>query len=234
MQKFSKARWLYEEAAQRLPDTSGAETLHALLTLAQGGTVDTWPNAVDRLQAQADKAGAEGCEIFNTALLLTRRGRAEAQIYWQKLARQADSLSGSLRTLVCARETCPTPKPDSASVLPWQLPVMVGVSLTPPPEKLRAWVRYPFDFNRKIRGTVYQAPDGSAEVLAFSGESGTYADMVVLKSGFDRGLTSIADVCPMPLRRRESIGGAEIRSCGDEWAVWVENRQVVEIWMVNK
>ncbi|MCP4702905.1 MAG: hypothetical protein GY862_39495 [Gammaproteobacteria bacterium] len=227
LQEYSKAKWLADEAA--LPGNAFAQTLIALIALAQGGDIDTWPNALGILQPLADKPEAAACDVYNTALLLSRRGRAEARVYWQKLLGQA-LLPEPLRAIVCERESCPVAEREAEP--PWRMPVEPGALLTPLPPHLKSWASFPFNFNRKVRGAIYQAPDGSAELLAFSGENGAYADMLVLKSGLNTTLEQAARYCRGPMQRRESTGNVVLRSCAG-WTMLVKDGRISEVWAVE-
>jgi tetratricopeptide (TPR) repeat protein len=227
---YSKSSWLAEEATKRLSNNNTPNILKALITLKQGENIDTWPNALRILQTIADKPQTTACDLYNTAVLLSQRKRAEAQTYWKKLYAQSDNFSNHLRLMICADKPCVTQTATPFS-LDMQTPITAGEFLTKRRRLLKSWHSKSFKFNSKIEGLIYQSADHSVEILAFSGENGSYADMLVLKPDANINLKQAKQACSIGLKHQPYYGKQQLWSCRT-WAVLTENEQVKEAWVV--
>jgi tetratricopeptide (TPR) repeat protein len=223
------ARAAIEKARQLTPDAPAVQGLRALILQAEGFGTDTWSQAVTVLQALTQNTPAEPIWLYNTAQLLAQRGRVAAVPYWERLAQQVPQLPPPVRQVVCEQVACPSsPEPVPPLTLAWELPLAVGTYLKRSPDAQRVlshWSSVPFDWQKAVYGTIYQAEDGSAAVLELAG----YAEMVVLYQPHI-ALDTLAAQCPVPLHRQTVVAG-EIWHC-QRWSALVQAEQVQELWVV--
>ncbi len=225
------ARAAVEKARQLLPDDQEIAALRAIIIHAEGLGTDTWPQAVQLLQELAQQADASALVLYNTAKLLEQRGRTAALPYWQQLAQKAAQLPVPIQQYVCEQTHCEkTQTVSSNAAKTWQAPITAGVYVKRDASAqalLNTWHAVPFDWQKALYGTVYQAPDQHAEVLELAG----YAEMVVLKQP-KISVSALAQYCGNQLRTDKFIQ-ATVLSC-QHWSALVQADSVQQVWLVAK
>jgi len=226
------ARAAIEKAQQLAPDDLNIQGLRAIIIYEEGKLsphVDMWLHTVQLLKKLALEPDAPLSILYNRARLLEERKRSGADEIWQQLAQQAAKLPAPIRSLVCEKQACPARQfPKKV----WELPVALGVFVEYDElasKTLSQWQKLPKKghrlYEKEINETIYQHPDGIAEVLVLDGS----VEMVVLKK-FDNIMTvkELADYCGQGLRR---VANGTIWSC-NHWAALVVENQVREVWVV--
>jgi tetratricopeptide (TPR) repeat protein len=238
--KPHKARSVLEEAQALAPDNLEIQGLQALALYEQSEVdLDLWPRAIARLERLAYRQKVPSSVLYNLARLLEIRPRPlEARQYWNRLAYKADSLPAPIRTIVCNQQSavrnCGRRSLSASRALHtrWDWPIpFEWQSLSAQPaviNKLYAWGR-PISFNwyrEKLRGHIYQHPDGHIEVL----ELEDFMQMQVLKGDNLESVHKLSNYCGQPLRQR-TLAKGELWSCGN-WAALALDGKVQEVWRI--
>jgi tetratricopeptide (TPR) repeat protein len=232
-----EARAAIEKAQQLAPNDLNIQGLRAIIMYEEGKLsphVDMWLHTIQLLKNLAVKPKAPLSIVYNTARLLEERKRSGSQDLWQQLAQQATKLPAPIRSLVCEKQACP-PGKFSNPKKTWELPVNLGVFVEYDElasKTLSQWKKLPEKGYRlsekEINETIYQHPDGIADVLALDGT----VEMVVLKKLENMAFNELVDYCEQPLRQNIVVNGI-IWFC-NHWAALVVENQVKEIWFVEK
>jgi tetratricopeptide (TPR) repeat protein len=230
-----EARAAIEKARQLAPNDLDIQGLRAVILYEEGkqlSSIDMWPYVMELLEKLAKKRDVPLSVLYNTAQLLEQRKRTGADEIWQSLAQQAAQLPVPIAQIVCKKAKCPPPPPQSQKAS-WDLPVKLGVR-TKHHKTLHGWKKNCLTLHRgqkkcmilyNLFEQIYQAPDGSAEVLGMKGR----VEMVVLKK-LDN--LTLDDYCGQPLRSRRVHKGT-LWSC-ENWAALVVDEKVKEVWVVKQ
>ncbi|MCP4700938.1 MAG: hypothetical protein GY862_29400 [Gammaproteobacteria bacterium] len=199
--------------------------LRALIMHEQGQTIDTWPDALAKLQSLPESV----CVLYNLANLLEQRQRqSEAKPYWKKLAGQIHALPISMRKQVCLRTHCPKIKSPSTIIQTWDLPMLPGTRLEPLPKKLTAWKKilhkHKLDYGTVV--SVYQSADESIEVMAING----YAKLVVTANN-KMMPDALIQHCGQPIEKTKLLRYNLLRC--RYWAGLLEKGLLKEVWFTE-
>jgi tetratricopeptide (TPR) repeat protein len=227
------ARAAIEKALRLAPDDLNIQGLRAIIIYEEGKLsphVDMWLHTVQLLKKLALEPEAPLSILYNRARLLEERKRSGADEIWQQLAQQAAELPAPIRSLVCEKQVCPARQFPKKI---WELPVALGVFVEYDElafKTLSQWQKLPKKghrlYEKEINETIYQHPDGIADVLALDGS----VEMVVLKKFDNITVNELADYCGQGLRQSPVVNGI-ILSCS-HWAALVVENKVKEVWVV--
>ncbi|MCP4699166.1 MAG: hypothetical protein GY862_20285 [Gammaproteobacteria bacterium] len=223
-----EARAAVEKARQLAPDDLEIQALRALILYEEGREAETWPRAITLLEELAKNPDAPLSILYNTAQLLEKRRGSGGRMHWQKLARQATDLPKPIYDIVCQKHSgCPQHQ-QQTFLKTWNIPITPGIYIKRDKharQTLKRWHKTPFDWGlEKMHGTIYEHPEGTAEVLELAG----YAEMVVLKSLENKRVKDLSEYCGQALRKSTARNGS-LWSC-DNWAALADGDRVKEVW----
>lgn len=233
------ARFLIDQAYRLAPDNLEIQGLRTIIFYEQSGNgLDIWSSAIEPLKKRAAKLNAPPSLLYNLARLLDIRASRtfsdDAKRYWNRLARMADTLPKPIRAFVCRQPNtvCDT-KLIQHQPPPWQKnwPIPFKWQKISEQEavmnRLSDWEEpIPIDLSEKLRGHIYQRPNGGVEVL----ELEEFMQMQVLKGDNLGTVHKLSNYCGQPLRQR-TLANGELWSCGN-WAALAFDGKVQEVWRI--
>ncbi|MEM7020819.1 MAG: tetratricopeptide repeat protein [Pseudomonadota bacterium] len=221
-----QARAAIEAARKLAPEDVYVQGLRALILYEEGLETDNWSNAVSLLRDLSEPADAPLPIVYNTARLLTLRGRSEARSLWQRLANAAEQLPTPIKAIVCRQQNCSKAVKSDSPAKAWNLPIQPGAYLKRDVDAqtaLKGWKTLGFDWQMNLYGQIYQHPKNKLSILEMSG----YAEIVVLKTATETW-ADLQTRCGQALR----ASGKDLWSCRN-WTAWVVDDEVREIWAVE-
>jgi hypothetical protein len=201
--------------------------------------IDLWPAAIKKLELRLKQQRDSAVTVYNLARLYALRPRpAEAGHYWTQLLKAREELPTQILTEVCTKQpkakqlACRKINQETAKPVPWQWPYAKEQMLLDTQTRqslLNNWRVTEFDWaTASLHGFIHQSPNKRSELLEVS----QFVQMQVMRveqppvPAF--ALNQLQSYCPYPLAK-STLEAAEIWSC-DQWAVYVVNQTVVEIW----
>jgi tetratricopeptide (TPR) repeat protein len=222
------------KALELRPGDADLLALQSVVTANLDPALDTWPQAVARLEALVTDGRANAAVRYDLARLLEEHGRGgEANAQWGWLRANASTLPTPYRLQVCADETGSCALPEAAAVAPsWPVPVAVGVDLFEHAETRALlngddWQQEAFDFQRRgMNGNLYWRV-GEAAVLDLDG----YVEIVALYGSRLGTAESLVERFGNAIATQQVQGG-ELWNYG-HWMAVVTDERIKEVWLVH-